>query len=64
MLRNMHNYTRFMGYSSRKLQNTFRIFYGRRTNTVHKFDTSVSHILKVCSPTVTYEWLPVILSES
>ena len=30
-------------YSSRKLQNTFRQFYGCHTDIVHKFDTSVSH---------------------
>ena len=29
------------GYSSRT---TFRKFYGRQTNIVHKFDTSVSHM--------------------
>ena len=33
------------GYSSRKLQTTFRKLYGRHTP-VHKFDTSVSHMLK------------------
>ena len=33
------------GYSSRKLQTTFRKFYGRHTDLVHKFDTSVSHML-------------------
>ena len=33
------------GYSSRKLQTTFRKFYGRHTNLIHKFDTSVSHML-------------------
>ena len=32
-------------YSSRKLQTTFRKFYGRHTDLVHKFDTSVSHML-------------------
>ena len=31
------------GYSSRKLQTTFRKFYGRHTDLVHKFDTSLSH---------------------
>ena len=34
------------GYSSRKLQTTFRKLYGRQTDLVHKFDTSVSHMLK------------------
>ena len=35
------------GYSSRKLQTTFRKFYDRHTDLlVHKFDTSVSHMLK------------------
>ena len=34
------------GYSSRKLQTNFRKFYGRHTHLVHKFDTSVSHMLK------------------
>ena len=33
------------GYSSRKLQATFRKFYGRHTDLVHQFDTSVSHML-------------------
>ena len=31
------------GYSSRKLQTTFRKLYGHHTYIVHKFDTSVSH---------------------
>ena len=30
-----------------KLQTTFRKFYGRHTYLVHKFDTSVSHMLNV-----------------
>ena len=34
------------GYSSRKLQTTFQKFYGHHTDLVHKFDTSVSHMLK------------------
>ena len=34
------------GYSSRKLQTTFRNFYGRHTDLVHKLDTCVSHMLK------------------
>ena len=34
------------GYSSRKLQTTFRKFYGRHTYLGHKFDTSVPHMLK------------------
>ena len=34
------------GYSSWKFQTTFRKFYGRHTDLVHKFDTSVSHMLK------------------
>ena len=34
------------GYSSRKLQNTFRKFYGAQTDLVHKFDPSVLHMLK------------------
>ena len=33
------------GYSSRKLRATLRKFYGRH-DLVHKFDTSVSHMLK------------------
>ena len=33
-------------YSSRKLQTTFRKFYGRHTDIVHKFYTSVLHMLK------------------
>ena len=33
------------GYSSQKPQTSFRKFYGRHTDLVHKFDTSVSHIL-------------------
>ena len=33
------------GYSARKLQTTFRKFYGRHTDLVHKFDTSVSYML-------------------
>ena len=33
------------GYSSRKLQTTFRIFYGRHTDLVHTFDTFVSRML-------------------
>ena len=33
------------GYSSRKLETTFRKLYGRHTDLVHKFDTSVSHML-------------------
>ena len=31
------------GYSLRKCQTTFRKFYGRHADHVHKFDTSVSH---------------------
>ena len=72
------------GVSSRKLQTTFRKFYGGHkpwgrvfphgnfrllsgnsmvvTNLVHKFDTSVSQMLKICSPTVTYDWYPVIVN--
>ena len=34
------------GYYARKLQTTFRKFYGRHTDLVRKFDTSVSHVLK------------------
>ena len=34
------------GYSSRKLQTTFRKFYGRHTDLVQKCNTSVSHMLK------------------
>ena len=34
------------GYSSRKLQTTFRRLYGRHTDLVHKYVTSVAHILK------------------
>ena len=34
------------GYSSQKLQTTFRKLYGRHTYLVHKMDTSVSHMLK------------------
>ena len=34
------------GYSSRKLQTTFRKFDGHQADLVHKFDTSVSHMLK------------------
>ena len=34
------------GYSSRKLLTTFRKLYGRHADLVHKFDTSVSHMLK------------------
>ena len=52
------------GYSSWKNQTTFRKFYGRHTDLVHKFDTFVSHMLKVCSPTVTYDWFPFILCKS
>ena len=33
------------GYSSQKLQTTFRKFYGRHTDLVNKFNTSVSHML-------------------
>ena len=33
-------------YSSQKLQTTFRKFYSRRTDLVHKFDTSVTRMLK------------------
>ena len=32
-------------YYSRKLQTTFRKLYGRHIYLVHKFDTSVSHML-------------------
>ena len=41
------------GYSSRKFQTIFRKLYGRHTDLVHKFDTSV-----------TYDWFPVILDTS
>ena len=34
------------GYSSQKLQTTFRKFYDRHTDFVNKFDTSLSHMLK------------------
>ena len=34
------------GYSSRKLQPAFSKLYGRHTDLVHKFDISVSHMLK------------------
>ena len=34
------------GYSLPKLQIAFRNIYGRHTNLVHKFYTSVSHMLK------------------
>ena len=34
------------GYSSQKLQTTFRKFYGCHTALVHKFDTFESHMLK------------------
>ena len=33
------------GYYLRKLQTTFQKFYGRHTDFVQKFDTSVSHML-------------------
>ena len=32
------------GYSSRKHQTTFRKFYGRHIDSVHKFDTCVAHM--------------------
>ena len=32
------------GYSSQRLQTTFRKFYGRHTDLVHIFDTSVSYV--------------------
>ena len=32
------------GYSLQKLLTTFRKFYRRHTDLVHKFDTSVSHM--------------------
>ena len=34
------------GYSSRKLQTTYRKLYGRHTDLVHKFDTCVSHYVE------------------
>ena len=34
------------GCSSQKFHSTFRKFYGHHKNLVHKFDTSVSHMLK------------------
>ena len=43
---------------------TFRNFYGRHADLVHTFDTLVSHMLKVCSPTVIYDWFPVMLGKS
>ena len=49
------------GYSSRT---TFRKFYGRHTDLVHKFNTSVSHMLNDLSLTVTYDWFPGVLSKS
>ena len=49
-----------LGYSTRKLHATFMKCYGRHTDMVHECDTSVSHMLKVCSPTVPYDWLPVV----
>ena len=33
------------GYASRKLHSTFRKLYGRHTDLVHKFDSSLSHML-------------------
>ena len=33
------------GYSSQKLQTTFRKYYSPHTDLVHTFDTSVSHML-------------------
>ena len=33
------------GYSSQKNQTTFRKFNGRHTDLIHKFDTSVQHML-------------------
>ena len=47
-------------YSSQKLQNNFRKFYGRHTDPVYTFDKSVSHMFKVASPTVKYDWFPII----
>ena len=35
--------------------------YGRHTNLVHIFYTSLSHIRRFCSPTVACDWFPVIL---
>ena len=53
------------GYSSRKLQTTFRNVYGRHTDIVDKFDTSMWHICwRVWSPNATYDWFPVILCKS
>ena len=51
------------GYSSQKLLSIFRKFYGRHTNLVHKFDTSVSHMLNGLF-IETYDWLPVIYGKS
>ena len=52
------------GYSSRKLQTTFRKFYGRHI-TLFTNLTYLCHICWiVCSLTVTYDWFPVIWGKS
>ena len=49
------------GYSSRKHQTTFRKWYGRHKTLLANL-TLLCHICwRVCSPTVTYDWFPVIL---
>ena len=50
------------GYSSRKLQTTFRKLYGRHTDLVHKSYTSVSHMLHGLF--TNFDWFPVILCKS
>ena len=45
------------------LQTIFWKFYGH-TYLVHTFDTSVSHMLKMCSLTVTYDWFRVMWGKS
>ena len=44
------------GYSSCKRQTTIRKFHGRHTYLVHKYICR-----RVCSPTVTYDWFPIVL---
>ena len=45
------------GFRHRKL-------YGRHAFLVHKFDISVSHMLKVCSSNVTHDSFPIVLGKS
>ena len=48
------------GFSTQKLETTFINLYGPHTDLIHKFYTSVLHMLKALLSQLTYDWFPAM----